>query len=229
MKEATILYVEDDETLGFVTRDNLEQKGYVVHHCNSGTSAEEAIRSFEFDLAILDVMLPGVDGFTLAEQIRKRNKEVPIIFLTAKILKEDRLHGFGLGGDDYVTKPFSIEELIFKIEVFLKRRNISSDAQPSIQRLGTFEFDFANLTLSHEDGESRTLTQREADLINFLLKHKNTVLRRSDILETIWGEDDYFLGRSLDVFISRLRKYLKKDPSLQIMNVHGVGFKLNCE
>lgn len=226
MNKAKILYVEDDETLGFVTKDNLQREGYEVVHCSSGNEALAAIKSDHFDLAILDVMLPQIDGFTLAEEIRTRNREIPLLFLTAKILKEDRLKGFALGADDYVTKPFSIEELIYKVQVFLKRRNLSSDQAKSNYQVGQFTFDYNNLALSLAS-EHRTLTQREADLLKYLLDNRNNVVKRGAILKTIWGEDDYFLGRSLDVFISRLRKYLKLDESIQIQNVHGVGFKLS--
>lgn len=226
MNKVKILYVEDDQTLGFVTKDNLEQEGYEVVHCSTGNEALESIKKDHFDLAILDVMLPQVDGFTLAEEIRKRNREVPLLFLTAKILKEDRLKGFSLGADDYITKPFSIEELIYKVQVFLKRRTISDQESQRIYEIGIYTFQHENLALSWAD-QNRTLTQREADLLKYLLDHRNNVIKRGAILKTIWGEDDYFLGRSLDVFISRLRKYLKEDPTIQIQNVHGVGFKLS--
>ena len=221
---AHLLYVEDDESLGFVTRDNLEQQGYTITHCVDGNSASEAIKAGGFDLAVLDVMLPEKDGFTLAEEIRKFDKQTPIIFLTAKSLKEDKLRGLKLGGDDYITKPFSIEELMLKIDIFLRRRNITEKQTTDNFRLGTFEFDYPNLALIHNE-KTKTLTQREADLLKFLIENKNQVLKRSDILERIWGEDDYFLGRSLDVFISRLRKYLKLDASIKIENIHGVGFR----
>lgn len=226
MKEITILYVEDDETLGFVTKDNLQQHGYEVIHCGTGESALQEIKNQSFDLAILDVMLPEIDGFTLAREIRSRDVQVPIIFLTAKVLKEDRLNGFKIGADDYVTKPFSIEELLFKIEVFLKRRSFAEGTSKETYQVGDFTFNYANLALQHPKADERVLTQREADLLKYLLDNRTSVIKRGSILEAIWGEDDYFMGRSLDVFISRLRKYLKPDPSIQIQNVHGVGFKL---
>ena len=172
-------------------------------------------------------MLPEMDGFTLASEIRKRNVEIPIIFLTAKSLKEDKLHGLKLGGDDYLTKPFSIEELILKIEIFLRRSKLTDRVEaPRAFAIGCYQFDYKNLGLQTDDFQ-KTLTQREADLLKLLLEHKNQVLKRSIILETIWGENDYFLGRSLDVFISRLRKYLKLDNKIKIENIHGVGFRLN--
>ena len=172
-------------------------------------------------------MLPEVDGFTIAKEIRKYDQEVPIIFLTAKSLKEDKLHGLKLGGDDYITKPFSIEELILKIEIFLRRSKISIPQEVLNFRIGAYDFDYKNLSLKRESNQ-KVLTQKEADLLKYFVQNKNMVLKRSDILETIWGEDDYFMGRSLDVFISRLRKYLKEDDALKIENIHGVGFKLKA-
>ena len=187
----------------------------------------KAFQSGEYDLCILDVMLPEMDGFALAAEIRKRDLETPIIFLTAKSLKEDKLHGLKLGGDDYLTKPFSIEELILKIEIFLRRRKLTSNTPPVVlHKIGYYQFDYKNLNLQTDSFE-KVLTQREADLLLMLVKNKDQVIKRATILEAIWGEDDYFLGRSLDVFISRLRKYLKLDTSLKIENIHGVGFKLN--
>lgn len=227
MMKAHLLYVEDDESLGFVTRDSLEMEGYQVTHFSEGKSAVEAIPNHQFDLCILDVMLPEIDGFTIAEEIRKYDTQVPIIFLTARSLKEDRIRGLKIGADDYMTKPFSIEELILKIEIFLRRRTISTPSTASKFLLGEYEFDHPNLTL-HLNGDAKTLTQREADLLKLFAEQPNQVIKRSDILEKLWGEDDYFLGRSLDVFISRLRKYLKQDESLKIENIHGVGFRLKA-
>jgi len=225
MKKAHLLYVEDDESLGFVTRDNLMLQGYEITHCMEGQSALEAVRNRNFDLCILDVMLPGIDGFSIAEEIRRFDQHTPIIFLTAKSFKEDKIKGLKHGGDDYITKPFSIEELILKIEIFLRRRNISSAAPSTVHKIGDYEFDYPNLSLS-QNGDENTLTQREADLLKLFIENPNKVLKRADILKELWGEDDYFLGRSLDVFISRLRKYLKNDSSLKIENIHGVGFRL---
>ncbi|MEM1120491.1 MAG: response regulator transcription factor [Bacteroidota bacterium] len=223
-----ILYVEDDQSLGFVTKDNLELKGYQITHCTDGQAALETVRSGEFDLCLLDVMLPEMDGFTLAKEIRQWDDHIPIIFLTAKSLKEDKIHGLRLGGDDYITKPFSVEELVLKIEVFLRRsRKTSTDYNTTDLKIGQFAFDHKNLTLSINE-KGRKLTQKEADLLKLFIDNKNQVIKRSVILEKIWGEDDYFLGRSLDVFISRLRKYLKADASLKVENIHGVGFRFNC-
>lgn len=222
---AHILYVEDDTSLGFVTKDNLELQGYRITHCTDGKSAMEEIQKQPFDLCILDVMLPEIDGFTIAREIRKFNTQVPIIFLSAKSLKEDKIHGLKLGADDYITKPFSIEELILKIEVFLRRSATSGLGTIEKFKIGKYDFDYSNFELAHE-GKTEILTQREADLLKLFVENANQVLKRSDILEKLWGEDDYFLGRSLDVFISRLRKYLSEDENLKIENIHGVGFRL---
>ena len=222
-----LLYVEDDETLSFVTKDNLTLNGYQITHCINGHEAMAAFEKEQFDLCILDVMLPEIDGFALAQHIRKTDQEIPILFLTARSLKEDKLHGLRIGGDDYIVKPFSIEELILKIEIFLKRSKVFAAPVSNQFTIGQFNFNYENFTLHHED-QIRKLTKREADLLKYLIDHKDKVIERGHILETIWGENDYFLGRSLDVFISRLRKYLKADDRVKIENIHGVGFRFEC-
>jgi DNA-binding response OmpR family regulator len=222
--KARILYVEDDETLGFVTKDNLEQNNYDIDHYLDGASGLKAFEKKGYDLCLLDVMLPQMDGYQLAEKIRKHNTEIPILFLTAKSMKEDRIHGLQLGADDYITKPFSIEELILKIEIFLKRKFIATPDKEKYN-VGAYTLDYKNLKLLGKDSESN-MTQKEADLMKLLIENKGNTLRREDILKKLWGENDYFLGRSMDVFISRLRKYIKKDESIVIENVHGVGFRL---
>lgn len=221
-----ILYVEDDESLSFITKDQLEIEGFDVTHSANGKEAWAAFRKGDFDLCLLDVMLPQMDGFELARKIRGVSRHVPIIFLTAKSMQEDKMEGFLLGGDDYVTKPYSFEELKFRINVFLRRRKIMEEAPKEAISVGKYLFDYPNLNLAM-DGNPRGLTQREADILYYLASRPNQVIRRSDILEDIWGKDDYFYGRSLDVFISRLRKYLSEDPGISIENVHSVGFKLN--
>ena len=226
--KAHLLYVEDDESLSFVTRDNLELQGYTVTCCENGKTAIEAIKKNDYDLAILDVMLPDTDGFTLAELIRKYNTQVPILFLTAKSMKEDRIKGLKLGADDYITKPFSIEELILKIDIFLRRSKMVQGPVPTYLTIGNYLLDHKNLSLKFGD-EARNLTQKEGDLMKLFIENKNEVVRRSFILESLWGEDDYFLGRSLDVFISRLRKYLAEDARIKIENIHSVGFKLKID
>ena len=226
--KAHLLYVEDDESLSFVTRDNLELQGYTVTCCENGKMATEAIKKNDYDLAILDVMLPDTDGFSLAELIRKYNTQVPILFLTAKSMKEDRIKGLKLGADDYITKPFSIEELILKIDIFLRRSKMVQGPVPTYLTIGNYLLDHKNLSLKFGD-EARNLTQKEGDLMKLFIENKNEVVRRSIILESLWGEDDYFLGRSLDVFISRLRKYLAEDARIKIENIHSVGFKMKID
>jgi DNA-binding response OmpR family regulator len=229
-KKAHLLYVEDDESLSFVTRDNLELNGYDVTYCEDGSKAMDLItQNQRFDLCILDVMLPEVDGFTLATEIRKRDELVPIIFLTAKSMKQDKIHGLTIGADDYITKPFSIEELLLKIDIFLRRTKYTTILKENIVvKIGNYLFDYKILNLTN-GAYTETLTQKEADLLKLLNENRNQVVKRSFILETIWGKDDYFLGRSLDVFISRLRKYLNIDERIKIENIHGVGFKFRVD
>ncbi|KGO84637.1 transcriptional regulator [Flavobacterium rivuli WB 3.3-2 = DSM 21788] len=219
-----ILYVEDDNTLAFLTADNLEQYYEVVHFTN-GKDAFDAFKKEDYDLCILDVMLPQMDGFELAAAIRAINIEVPIIFLSAKTLKEDRIKGLKLGADDYLVKPYSIEELILKIEVFLQR----SQKQPTIKNntctVGSFTFDPDNYVVI-KNGESTQLTERESALLKLFIDNKNTILKREKILTELWGTDDYFMGRSMDVFISRLRKIFREDESIRIENIPRIGFKL---
>lgn len=227
-KKGKILYAEDDEVLAFVTKDNLELEGYEITHCLNGRDALDAFHNDSYDLCLLDIMMPEMDGFTLGENIRNEDINVPIIYLTAKSLKDDKIHGLKLGADDYITKPFSIEELILKIEIFMKRNRVEHHIlgrEVAKFQLGAYLFDYKNLILRLKT-EERQLTQKEGDLLRFIILNRADIIKRSDILKAIWGEDDYFLGRSLDVFISRLRKYLKGDPRLEIKNIHGVGFKL---
>lgn len=226
-RKANILLVEDDLNLGFVIQDALKRRGFTVHLCRDG---KEGLRKFNeqpYDLCVLDVMLPQKDGFSLAEDIRLVNAQVPIVFLTAKSQTEDRITGFKAGGDDYLTKPFSHEELILRIEAILRRtQGREEDARERDRfEVGDYTFDHRNLMLSHPT-EERKLTKKEAEVLRLLCLHADQVLPRELVLNMVWGDDTYFLGRSLDVFISRLRKYLKLDPKVQIVNVHGVGFKL---
>jgi two-component system response regulator VicR len=227
MSKGRILYVEDDLTLSFVTRDNLEMRGYSVDFCEDGITALEKIAAQTYDLCILDVMLPKMDGFTLARKIRTFNEEIPIIFLTARSTREDKIFGLQQGGDDYITKPFSVEELVLKIEIFLKRSKIQSrqEAKNELIRFGNCSFSLENLKLI-SDGNDQYLTHREAILLAYLLDQRNKVIRREDILNTVWGNDHFFSSRSMDVFISRLRKRLSSEPSVKIESVHNVGYRL---
>ena len=222
---AKILLAEDDQNLGFMVQDNLESLGHEVTWCQDGVQGLDAFKLSQFEICILDVMMPRMDGFELATQIRKENELVPIIFLTAKSQEEDRLSGFEIGGDDYVTKPFSLKELSYRIDVFLRRNSTKSIELHKPVAFGNSFFDLKNLLYSFND-KQQSLTQMEANLLNLLIINKNELLKRETILETIWGENDYFKGRSLDVFVTRLRKYLKADTRLEIRNHHGVGFSL---
>ena len=226
-----ILLVEDDEALRFIVKDNLVQHNYNVDVASDGKEALQLFNNNSFDLIILDVMLPRIDGFQVAEKIRTTNNQVPIIFLTARSMTEDKIKGLTIGGDDYIPKPFSMEELLLKIKIFLRR----SQAQPVTDRnesrvvkIGHFLFHSDELSLTIGEN-TRNLTLKEAELIRFFAEHPNKVLGRNEILEKVWGSDDYFLGRSLDVFISRLRKYFKDDPSVKIVNLHGIGFRFSVK
>ncbi|MFH6999902.1 response regulator transcription factor [Flavobacterium sp. FlaQc-57] len=224
MKKFKILYTEDDETLAFLTKDNLEQSNYEVTHCCDGKLGLETFKTDSFDICILDIMMPKMDGFELATEIRKTNIDIPIIFLSAKTLKEDRIKGLRLGADDYLVKPFSIEELLLKIEIFLKRSQKNILTEKSFYEIGKYQFDLDNFILFNEN-EKISLTQREAELLKLFLDNKNSVLKREQILTSLWGTDDYFMGRSLDVFISRLRKILINEKGISIENLHGIGFR----
>ena len=222
---ARILYVEDDPNLAFVTKDSLERKGYRVVHCEDGETAKMAFKSSRFDLCLLDVMLPKLDGFELAKIIREENKQVPIIFLTARGMQNDRLEGFVRGGDDYVVKPFNVDELAMRIEVFLKRANLKLDAIADNIEIQGLELRISENEL-HYEGECFNLTPKEVKLLALLMREKDKTVPREQILLELWGDANYFAGRSLDVFISKRRKYLKVHPELEIKTVHGVGFKL---
>lgn len=224
MEKSKILYAEDDKTIAFLVEDSLESY-YDISCYSDGESALEAFNSQDFDICLLDIMMPGMNGFEVAQRIRSKNAEVPIIFISAKALKEDRIKGLKIGADDYLVKPFSIEELMLKIEVFLKRTK-KTDTSPLQYKVGKYNFDPKNYTLKGAENNI-TLTQRESDLLLYFIRHKNLVVKRQDILKAIWGDDDYFMGRSLDVFISRLRKVLAAEQNILIENLHGIGFRFS--
>ena len=219
-----ILLVEDDPNLAFVIKDNLAEKGYTVKHCENGMDAEHILLKDDFDLYLFDVMMPKKDGFSLAESVRGRGDQTPIIFITAKDMAEDKIKGFTLGADDYITKPFNFSELILRIEAILKR--VMSKNPP------VTEISFGNCTLKTDElklkikDEWVTLTKKESALLEFLGKNINQAVKREEMLRSIWKDDSYFAGRSMDVYITKLRKYLKADTSIDIQNVHGVGFKM---
>lgn len=227
--KAKLLLVEDDENLGFVVSDRLRANDFEVVLAKDGESAFETFQKQRFDLCLLDIMLPKLDGINLARMIRKADRQIPLLMLTAKSMEEDKIEGFGSGADDYITKPFSMEELLCRIEVFLKRRSFSSaDEQNDPLHIGTYQFDPENLALSC-NGTKRKITKREADLLQYLIDNQERVVKREDILEKLWGANDYFAGRSMDVFISKLRKYLSADKRIEIANYHGVGFMLKVK
>jgi two-component system, OmpR family, response regulator len=222
-----ILLVEDDKNMRFMLQDSLQMTGYEVDAFSDGLTALTGFLKGNYHLCVLDVMLPGKDGFELAQDIRRRNLEVPIIFLTARAQKEDRIAGFKLGGDDYITKPFSVEELLLRIESILKRvyrQSTVADAQ-FIHRLGNLVCDFGNQQIN-AGNNVLPLTNKEAKLLKLFCLHRNKIIDRDEIQKAIWEDEGYFVGRSMDVFISRLRKLLKDDPTVSIVNIHGVGYKL---
>jgi DNA-binding response OmpR family regulator len=225
MDKVRILLAEDDPNLGFVIKDNLADKGYDVVHCVNGLDAERAIFKDKFDLYLLDVMMPKKDGFSLAKEIRDKKDDTPIIFITAREMQEDKLKGFTVGGDDYVTKPFNFDELIMRMEAILKRSKPAKPEQREF-KIGKYLLKVDELKLSN-GGNATSLTKKEGALLEYLARHINQPVRREDMLVKIWKDDSYFAGRSMDVYITKLRKYLKEDPSIEIQNVHGVGFKLS--
>jgi DNA-binding response OmpR family regulator len=229
--KARILLVEDDQNVGAVTKKRLEEAGYDVVHCIDGQMAWDQFQLRTFDICLLDVVMPKKDGFTLAEQIRRKNDFIPILFLTSKAMDEDKIKGFKTGADDYITKPFSMQELLLRIEVFLKRSKsttvVTTDKRTQYI-IGKLTFDYNDLILREKNGEvSSTLTQKEADLLKYLCDNANKTLKREEILFHVWGKDDYFLGRSMDVFITKLRKHFKTDPAIKLETLHGVGFRFN--
>ena len=226
LNKAKVLLAEDDTSLAFVIKDNLEEAGYEVVWCSDGQTAWQQFQKIDFDICLLDVMMPAKDGFTVAKKIRQKSDVVPVLFLTAKSMEQDKLEGFKAGGDDYITKPFSMEELLMRMDVFLRRTKKMHFEKAHEFKLGRMRFSFADLKI-HDGDKVISLTQREADLLNFFCQHTNKVLKREEVLLSVWGKDDYFLGRSMDVFITKLRKHFKEDPSIILETIHGIGFRLN--
>jgi two-component system OmpR family response regulator len=222
-----ILLLEDDANLGFILQEHLELEKYSVTLCTNGDDGLKAFRSCAYDLCLVDVMMPKKDGFAFARDVRKTDQRTPLIFLTAKSLKEDRIEGFKIGCDDYVTKPFSMEELMLRVRAVLKRSKAAAEPEGVVGpvSIGKYVFNRELQTLQFKE-EKKKLTSREADLLALLCTHMNNVLEREEALRNLWGSDSFFNGRSMDVFISRLRKYLQRDKNVEILNVHGKGFKL---
>ena len=221
-----VLLVEDDENLGFVTKDFLEMSGFSVALATDGKQGLDFYHTYKYDIIILDIMLPQIDGFSVAENIRKKDRLTPIIFLTARAMKEDRIKGFRIGGDDYLTKPFSTEELKLRIEAILRRTNNHLAIASDVYEIGPYTFNYAEHTINSEKLGEQHLTKREAEVLRMLCEFKNKTLRREVALKAIWGDDDYFMGRSMDVYIAKLRKLLKTEDGVTISNIHNTGFKL---
>lgn len=228
-EKVKILLVEDDYNLGFVIQDLLRMEGFHVHLATNGKDGLLSFNQDEYQLCLLDVMLPEKDGFSLAEDIRKINTDVPIVFLTAKSMMEDKLKGLRIGADDYITKPFVNEEFLLRVRAILKRSKAGGEEEKIEQySIGSFTFDTVNLTLIRGT-ETRQLTRKEADILKMMCEHLNRVIERELIAKKVWGDDSYFVGRSMDVFITKLRKYFADDKSVTISNVHGVGFRLSTD
>jgi DNA-binding response OmpR family regulator len=223
-EKTTILVAEDDLQLGFIIKDNLEEAGYSVTNCPDGETAWEYYQKKNPDLCILDVNMPYKDGYSLAKKIRQKSDLVPILFLTAKALEEDKLKGFAAGGDDYIIKPFSMKELLVRIQVFLRRNKMLVKESNSQMQLGKFIFVPGELKLLIGE-KTILLTQREKELLEFFANHPNKILRREEVLSNVWGKNDFFLGRSMDVYITRVRKHLADDSSVYIETIHGTGYR----
>ncbi|KOY51054.1 response regulator transcription factor [Polaribacter dokdonensis] len=225
MSKIKVLLAEDEASLGMIVRESLESRDFIVDHAENGEQALDLYKTNQPDILVLDVMMPKKDGFTLAKEIRESNKNIPIIFLTAKSQTSDVLEGFNLGGNDYLKKPFSMEELIVRIKALLNRIELKTNLE--LIKIGNYIFNFTKQTLEFENLKEN-LTHREAELLFHLQQNKNQVLDRTFILNKLWGNDDFFNARSMDVFISKLRKKLKKDENIQILNIRGFGYKLIC-
>jgi DNA-binding response OmpR family regulator len=224
--KAKVLLAEDDASLGFIIKDALEEDGYEVLLCADGHTAIERFNKNEFDICLLDIMMPNKDGFAVAKKIRQQTDLVPILFLTAKSMEEDKIKGFQSGADDYITKPFNMSELLLRMEVFLRRTKKMYSEQVQEFQINKLKFSYTDLKITSTLGTT-SMTQKEADLLKFLCKHPNKVLKREEVLLNVWGKDDYFLGRSMDVFITKLRKHFKADPEIVLETIHGVGFRFN--
>jgi len=225
-EKTKILLAEDDENLGSLLKEYLQAKSYETHWLSDGEKAYKSFEKNRYDICILDIMMPNKDGITLAREIRMIDPEMPIIFLTAKSMKEDVLEGFSVGADDYMTKPFSMEELIYRIEAILRRTQGAGKQNKQTEfEIGRYHFD-ANKQLLTLDDESSKLTTKESELLKLLCNNANSVLERNFALKSIWIDDNYFNARSMDVYITKLRKYLKEDPAVEILNIHGKGYKL---
>jgi len=227
MEKTKVLLAEDDINLGKILKNYLEAKKFEVELFEDGEQALEAYNKKAYDFILLDIMMPIKDGFTVAKEIRKMDQKTPILFLTAKSMEEDKLKGFNIGADDYITKPFSMDVLLARINAIIKRTGVSKDVDTSNLKLGEYVFDYQHQKLKHKkESKEQKLTSKESELLKLLYDHQNEVLDRKIALNRIWNDDSYFNARSMDVYITKLRKYLNLDEKIQILNVHGIGFKL---
>jgi DNA-binding response OmpR family regulator len=228
MDNIRVLYVEDELSLGKITGDMLSKNGYIVQWAQDGLKALETFKPGQFDICVIDIMLPGMDGYTLVKEIRKQDAHVPIIFLTARSLTEDVVKGFDIGGNDYLKKPFSIEELVVRMNSLLKRASKTTESMPdavTVYTIGKYSFDRAAMELTHA-GKTIILTNLENELLYRLITHKNEVLPRQNVLLELWKDDSFFSARSMDVFITKLRKHFADDASISIVNIRGIGYKM---
>ncbi len=224
--KGTILFAEDDRSLAFMVKDALEDEGYKVIHCADGQTAVDSFDKAKVDICLLDIMMPNKDGYSVAKKIRQQTDRLPIIFLSTKSQESDKLKGYDTGADDYLAKPFSMAELLRKIDVFIRRTKKPSAEGLNEIHIGNIRFDPANMKIITPE-ETISITQKENDLLKFFCDHRNKVLKRNEVLLNVWGKEDFFLGRSMDVFVSKLRKYLKQDSSILLETIHGVGFRLS--
>jgi DNA-binding response OmpR family regulator len=223
-QKGTVLFAEDDASLAFMVKDVLEDEGYKVVHCADGQTAIDNFDKSKFDICLLDIMMPNKDGYTVAKKIRQQTDIMPILFLSTKNQEGDRLKGYDTGADDYIAKPFSMPELLKKVEVFIRRTKKMHSEMPEAFTIGTLQFSPTDLKI-HAPTEVFNITQKEAGLLRFFCEHANKILKREEVLLNVWGKDDFFLGRSMDVYMTKLRKYLKADPSVMLETIHGIGFR----
>lgn len=228
-RKIKLLLVEDDPNLSEVIKDLLDLAGYEIKLCRDGAEAYLYFKKFTFDICLIDVMMPKMDGFVLAEEIRRLNRDVPIIFLTAKSMNEDKVRGFKVGCDDYITKPFSTEELVLRIDAVMKRclnkERLDYNEKEISFKFASLTFNYTNMMLTGKNNFSLKMTKKECELLKFFLDRRNRIVTREETLMAVWGTDSYFIGRSMDVFVTKLRKYLKVEPKIKIENIHGIGFK----
>jgi DNA-binding response OmpR family regulator len=222
--KGTVLFAEDDASLAFMVKDVLEDEGYKVVHCADGQTAIDSFDKSKFDICLLDIMMPNKDGYTVAKKIRQQTDILPILFLSTKNQEGDRLKGYDTGADDYIAKPFSMPELLKKMDVFIRRTKKMHSEITEEFTIGRLKFCPTDLKI-HTKTEVFNITQKEADLLRFFCEHVNKVLKREEVLLNVWGKDDFFLGRSMDVYMTKLRKYLKADPAIMLETIHGIGFR----